>query len=338
MPPPIRALVIADAVAARRSIAEALSNEPGIEVVGTAANRKIGLNKLSILQPDVVTVAPEMEENGALETVRAIRESHPRLPVIIFSSHGTPSLGMMRALMANGASACIAATLGLSVREALVPKIKSLCLRAAERLARIDVVAICISTGGPNALPVVLAALPGNFPVPIVIVQHMPPVFTLKLAERLHAKCALSVSEATAGEMLRPSHVWLAPGDHHLVVAPSANGAHFELHQGPPENSCRPSADPLFRSVAEVFRAHALGVVMTGMGRDGLNGCEALRGAGGQILAQDEATSVVWGMPGSVVRAGLADAVLPLDALADEIQRRVQVGRHSRLHGLAHAS
>ncbi|HEV7403918.1 MAG TPA: chemotaxis protein CheB [Chthoniobacteraceae bacterium] len=343
MPPPIRTLVVADTVAARRCLAEALANDAGIEVIGTAPNQKIGVAKVLALRPDVVTIAPEMAENGAREMVRAIRHAHPRLPVILFSSAASPGHGVMRELMASGASAFIPTrdgadrdAVGLSIRDELIPKIKALCTRALERLERIDIVAIGVSTGGPNALPVLLSALPGDFPVPIVIVQHMPPVFTQKLAERLHAKCALEVVEAAAGDPLRAGRVSLAPGNFHLVVAAARGALRFELNQGPQENSCRPSVDPLFRSIAVAYGAHALGVVMTGMGRDGLQGCEALRATGGQIIAQDEATSVVWGMPGSVVRAGLADAVLPLEGLASEILRRVQLGRPSRFSTPAH--
>ncbi len=344
MPPPIRALVVADAVAARRCVADALASDAGIEVVATAPNAKIGLAKVLALRPDLVTVAPEMAEHGALEFVRSLRHAHPRLPVILFSSAPSPGLAVVRELMAGGASAFIPTPAGagreavcLSIREELIPKIKALCTRLPERLERVDIVAIGISTGGPNALPVLLSALPADFPVPIVIVQHMPPVFTQRLAERLNAKCAIEVVEAAAGEPLRPGRVSLAPGDFHLVVATVGSGVRFELNQGPQENSCRPSVDPLFRSIAIAYGARALGVVMTGMGRDGLQGCEALRAMGGHIITQDEATSVVWGMPGSVVRAGLADAVLPLEGLAGEIIRRVQISRSARATSSAHA-
>ena len=188
---------------------------------------------------------------------------------------------------------------------------------------RVDVLAIGVSTGGPNALSQVMAALPGEFPVPIVVVQHMPPVFTRLLAERLSETSRFRVREAAAGEALEPGSVWLARGDYHLVVERSDKQLRVNVNQEPPENSCRPAVDVLFRSVAQVFGAGSLAVVLTGMGRDGLRGSEEIRAAGGQVLVQDEATSVVWGMPGFVANAGLANAVLPLPEIAAEIERRV---------------
>jgi two-component system chemotaxis response regulator CheB len=193
---------------------------------------------------------------------------------------------------------------------------------------RVEVLAIATSTGGPNALAALLPALPGNLPVPVVIVQHMPPMFTRLLAEHLTAKCAFGVSEAVSGEKLYANHAWIAPGDHHMIVAQnSPAGVVVRTHQGPPENSCRPAADVLFRSVADVFGARALAVVLTGMGQDGMRGSESIRSKGGRVLAQDEASSVVWGMAGAVARAGLADGVWPLDQLGALILRRLQVGR-----------
>jgi two-component system chemotaxis response regulator CheB len=169
--------------------------------------------------------------------------------------------------------------------------------------------------------------------VPTVIVQHMPPTFTKLLAERLTSQAGIGVREAASGETLQAGRAWLAPGDYHMVLVRSPQAVRLQLHQAPPENSCRPSVDVLFRSVAEVYGNSALAVVMTGMGQDGLRGCERVREAGGQILVQDEATSVVWGMPSFVARAGLADDVLPLDRLGDEIMRRVWRSRPPPFHG-----
>jgi len=187
----------------------------------------------------------------------------------------------------------------------------------------IQIVAIGTSTGGPNALADLFAGLPANFPVPIVIVQHMPPMFTRLLAERLSAQYPIRVHEGGSGALLEPGHAWIAPGDHHMVVVRDGQQTRLLINQGPPENSCRPAVDVLLRSVAQVYGPNSLTAILTGMGQDGLRGCEAIREAGGQILAQDEATSVVWGMPGFVARAGLADRVLPLALIADEIVRRV---------------
>jgi two-component system chemotaxis response regulator CheB len=195
---------------------------------------------------------------------------------------------------------------------------------------RIDVIVIGVSTGGPTALAQLIPSLPGDLPVPIAIVQHMPPMFTKILAERLDHKSALSVAEAADGDRLRPGHVAIAPGDRHLSVV-ERDRDHLHVYDGPHENSCRPSVDPLFRSVAAGYGPHALGIVMTGMGSDGLRGAEHLAVAGAHLIVQDEATSVVWGMPGFVSRAGLADAALPLGGLRGEILRRVAVGRDRAL-------
>ncbi|MGL5943672.1 MAG: protein-glutamate methylesterase/protein-glutamine glutaminase [Waterburya sp.] len=190
----------------------------------------------------------------------------------------------------------------------------------------IELVTIGVSTGGPNALGSLLSQLPADFPVPIAIVQHMPPVFTKLLAERLNAKCPLQVEEARSGVRLTPGCVWLAPGDYHLTVKRDVNGLFLETNQNPPENSCRPSVDVLLRSIAPLCRDKfsTIAVILTGMGQDGLQGCREISHVGGEIIAQDEASSVVWGMPGFVVNAGLADRVLPLDAIAEELINRVR--------------
>jgi two-component system, chemotaxis family, protein-glutamate methylesterase/glutaminase len=173
--------------------------------------------------------------------------------------------------------------------------------------------------------------LPPNFPVPVVIVQHMPPIFTRFLADRLSSKSQIPVLEAINHQELLPGHAYIAPGDFHMMVERSKDGVRIRTQQEQPENSCRPAVDVLFRSVAEVYRGDSLAVIMTGMGQDGLRGCGRVREAGGQILAQDEATSVIWGMPGYVANAGLADVILPLRLIAGEILRRVGVGRASAI-------
>jgi two-component system chemotaxis response regulator CheB len=240
-----------------------------------------------------------------------------------------------------------------AVRSQLVPKIVGLCgrrltpvrlpapattalaspvagrapLRPAAGPVRVDVLAIGVSTGGPDALTTVLTGLPGDLPVPVVVVQHMPPVFTKQFADRLDGRCALSVREATAGEVLRPGQVLLAPGDFHLRLRRRGAEVVTTLDQGTPENYCRPAVDVLFRSVAEVYGAQVLGLVLTGMGADGARGSGDIVAAGGRVIVQDEATSVVWGMPGSVVHAGHADAVLPLGRVASAVLERVRRGR-----------
>jgi two-component system chemotaxis response regulator CheB len=187
-----------------------------------------------------------------------------------------------------------------------------------------DIVAIGVSTGGPAALARLLPQLPADFPVPILVAQHIPPVFSTLLAQRLDAVAAVAVEEATNGRWPERGAAYIAPGDHHLVVEGLSLASRLAINQAPRENSCRPSVDVLFRSVAVSFGARALAVVLTGMGQDGLKGCEAIRQAGGQVIVQDEASSVVWGMPGFVAKAGLADGVYALDAMAGAIAARVR--------------
>lgn len=196
----------------------------------------------------------------------------------------------------------------------------------ANLVGPIEAIAIGISTGGPNALAALLPSLPSDLPVPVFIVQHMPRLFTKLLAERLSSKSQIPVSEARPGDVVMAGKAWLAPGDYHMVVKRVGTRVIVQTNQGSPENSCRPAVDPLFRSVADTYGSRALGVIMTGMGQDGLRGCEAIRARGGQVLVQDEASSVVWGMPGFVSRAGLADAVVALSDLGAEIVRRTRKG------------
>jgi two-component system chemotaxis response regulator CheB len=193
--------------------------------------------------------------------------------------------------------------------------------------ARSEIVAIGASTGGPRALATILERLPRDLAAPIVIVQHMPPLFTKSLAQRLGGSTPLRCYEGEDGAPLTPGTVWIAPGDWHMTVVRDGNTALLRLSGEPPENSCRPAVDPLFRSVADAYGAGALGIVLTGMGQDGLRGAERIKEKKGAILAQDEATSVVWGMPGAVSRAGLCDRILPVREIAAEITRRVSPAR-----------
>ncbi len=351
----IRVLLIDDAVVIRRLVSDVLNSDPAIEVVGTAANGRIGLAKIPQVNPDLITLDMEMPEMDGLETLKALRKTYPRLPVIMFSTLTARGAAATLDALALGANDYVTKPANVGsvaaaierVREELVPKIKTFCRHltgsppmpaavslprlSAPRAApsRVELVAIGTSTGGPNALAAVLPGIPADFPVPIVIVQHMPPVFTRSMADRLNAQSAIGVSEAVAGEPLQAGRAYVAPGDYHMAVIHDAAGARLRLHQGPPENSCRPAVDVLFRSAAETYQGRTLAVVLTGMGKDGLNGCQAIHDRGGQILVQDEASSVVWGMPGFVARAGLAHQVLPLEGMVSEIVRRVRLGRAS---------
>ncbi len=350
-----RVLIVDDAMLIRRIVRDALAAEPAIEVVGDAANGRVALEKIPQLNPDLVTLDIEMPEMDGLTTLREIRRAYPRLPVIMFSALTERGAADTLDALHHGASDYVtkpASAAGRElaqqrIREDLIPKIKSLCRIGAlpapadaprrEPIApiarpvvsrtlsadqRVDIVTMALSTGGPNALAEILAALPADFPAPIVVVQHMPNVFTRFLAERLNGQTSLSVVEAAEGQAVQRGGVYVARGDFHLSLTRRNGQIVTALGQEPPENSHRPAADVLFRSVADVYGAHALALVMTGMGQDGLRGSEEIRRAGGCVLVQDEASSVVWEMPGHVVQAGLADAVLPLGALAAELMRR----------------
>jgi two-component system chemotaxis response regulator CheB len=192
---------------------------------------------------------------------------------------------------------------------------------------RIDILAVGCSTGGPEALTSVLTRMPADLPVPVVVVQHMPPVFTRLFAERLDRSSKLTVHEAVDGMTLTPGHVYVAPGDKHLEVVRKGTLIRTHLQEGPPENFCRPAVDVLFRSVASVYRGSALGLVLTGMGQDGKRGAELLRENGSRVVVQDEATSVVWGMPGAVAGAGLAESILPLDQIGSAVLERINAMR-----------
>ncbi|GGJ82189.1 hypothetical protein GCM10010123_09890 [Pilimelia anulata] len=192
---------------------------------------------------------------------------------------------------------------------------------------RVDVLAIGSSTGGPDALARVLAALPAGLPVPVVVVQHMPPVFTTMFADRLDRTVALAVREAAADTPLRPGHVYIAPGDRHLEVVRRGTEVVTRLTEAPPENSCRPAVDVLFRSVAATYGRGTLATVLTGMGHDGRAGADVLHRAGAEIVVQDEQSSVVWGMPGAVAEAGLADSIKPLAAIGGYLAGRAGAGR-----------
>jgi two-component system chemotaxis response regulator CheB len=196
---------------------------------------------------------------------------------------------------------------GLHTRPRLVPKL----------------IAIASSTGGPNALIEIIPTFPKDFPVPIVIVQHMPPIFTRHLAERLAGCSHVKVIESAGNEVLKPGTVYVAPGNRHLELARDLEGIKTVLNDAPPENSCRPAADVLFRSVARIYGPNALCVVLTGMGSDGLLGAREIARAGGRVIAQSGPTCVVWGMPKAVEQAGLCEAVVPLSELGVAIAQRV---------------
>jgi two-component system chemotaxis response regulator CheB len=346
---PFRVLIVDDSAVIRKVLSNMLASDPEIVVAGTAGNGIQALARIPELKPDIVTLDIEMPAMDGLQTLVEIRKLYPKLPVIMFSTLTERGATATLDALARGASDYVTKP-GHSggsdasrevVREELIRKIKSLCMvpvpharpiavppRAANRPhARIDMVAIGTSTGGPNALTALLPQLPADFPVPIVIVQHMPPLFTRLLAERLNVLARLNVQEGKAGQKLQAGQVWIAPGDYHMTVGRKGPEFVLGINHDPQENSCRPAVDVLFRSAASSCGANVLGVVLTGMGADGTRGSAAIHEAGGEVIAQDESSSVVWGMPGSVVAASLADGIFPLTGIAGEMVRRVSMRR-----------
>lgn len=339
----IRVLVVDDSAVVRRVVSACLACDPDLDVVGVEDSGQGALAKIPQVNPEVVTLDLDMPGMNGLQTLRAIRKIDAKLPVIIFSVLTERGASATLDALSIGANDYVTnvgdvATSIQRVRADLIPKIKSLCRRVAPELlprpvlrlppvgaaaSRVEVLAIGASTGGPNALVALMPGLPRSFPVPILIVQHMPELFTRLLAERLEAITGMRAREGVADALLRPGEIWVAPGGRHMEVERTADGVRLRLHDAPPENSCRPAVDVLFRSVAKAYGPASLSVVLTGMGEDGLRGCEHLRQAGGQVLAQVEASSVVWGMPGAVANAGLAHEVRPLLELPAEINRRL---------------
>lgn len=343
---PTRILVVDDSVVARRVISEILNKEDDLEVVGAAANGRIALAKIPRLQPDLITLDIDMPEMDGLTTLSEIRSRHPEVRVVMCSNLTQRGASATVESLFRGASDYVTKAsrtetpeaAGQYLHEQIVPKIRALVgteePRGASQVPRelikgengktpIEVVTIGVSTGGPNALGTVLARLPADFSVPILIVQHMPKDFTRYLATRLDTKCSIAVSEACNGEPLRAGKALLAPGNHHMEIRRKGKRHIVITRDGPLVNSCRPSVDVLFESASTVFGSAVLGVILTGMGQDGLLGSRKIYAAGGRILAQDRASSVVWGMPGQVVNAGITDRALPPADLGDEIVRRV---------------
>jgi two-component system, chemotaxis family, protein-glutamate methylesterase/glutaminase len=356
--PRIKILVTDDSVVIRQLLLHILSEDPELEVIGTAPDGNIALAKIPQLNPDLVLLDLEMPHLDGMETLKRIRVDYPELPVIMFSSYTRQGAEVTMDALLLGAQDYEEKPSHFSnradaiqhVKENLIPKIKAICSvesvkkpiessrqpapsyspRIARALGPVDAVVIGVSTGGPTALATILSALPAPFPVPIYIVQHMPPLFTDALAQRLTLKTAFQVKEGRDEEILEPGAVRLAPGDYHMTLRfdDETRSLRTQLSKGQPVNSCRPSVDVLFHSAAEIYGDRLLAVVLTGMGQDGLKGCELIREKGGQIVVQDEATSTVWGMPGAVAQAGLADEVLPLEKIAGEISRRVHFHRN----------
>jgi two-component system, chemotaxis family, protein-glutamate methylesterase/glutaminase len=353
----IRVLVVDDSVVIRRLVTHALAEDDQLEVAGAAPNGVIALQRIPQLKPDVITLDVEMPEMDGLETLRQIRKLYPELPVIMFSTLTERGATATLDALSLGASDYVtkAANVGsleksmVSLRSELVPKIKQFFqfgtaakhsqpvpltlpvvaapvrvrMQPATMTAERRVVAIGVSTGGPDALAQVMPMFPKDFRLPIVIVQHMPPLFTRLLAERLNAISAIRVEEVKEGSCLEPGKALLAAGGYHMRVRKKGAGVIATMDEEPPENSCRPAVDVLFRSVGEVYSGGSIAVILTGMGYDGLRVAGILKEMGAYVIAQDERSSVVWGMPGAVAKSGLADATVDLACVVPEILKQI---------------
>ncbi len=342
---PIRLLIVDDSSLMRMTLKKKLSADASIDVVGMASNGKDILKLISDLKPNIIILDLEMPEVDGLMTLSDIRKSHAKLPVIVCSSltlHGSRTAtkallqGATDIIEKPNSNAPECKTIDEMIQE-LIVKMKSLlgiddittalrstAINTTKKLATtphhtIQVIVIGSSTGGPFALMEIIPKIPKNFRLPILIVQHMPPVFTANLAESLTKASQIPVSEATDFSSLVPGSAVIAPGGYHMIVEKDLHGTKIRLNTQAAENSCRPAVDVLLRSIANTYGANSLTVILTGMGCDGMKGCMALKEKNAAVYVQDEKSSVIWGMPGSVAKAGMADKILPLSDIASEI-------------------
>jgi two-component system, chemotaxis family, protein-glutamate methylesterase/glutaminase len=343
--PPLRVMVVDDAVVVRRMLAAELGKHPELEVVGTAANGRICLRRVPKLDPELIVLDLEMPELNGLETLVELRRRHPKVRVIVFTAQSESNAKRGLEAISMGAQDVISKGSDelLDTVDTLTQRILAVCgrTRTCKQVApatavrpptlkpvAVNALVIASSTGGPNALAEVLGVLPPDFPVPICIVQHMPKAFTGPLAERLERLSAIEVREAQGGEHLHPGLALIAPGGAHLVLDADGDRVITRIDHGPPEHSCRPSAEPLIRSAVERYGPGVLLCVLTGMGDDASEGAQLVHDAGGQVIVQDQASSVVWGMPGWIACAGLADAVVPLSEVGQTlIQTIIALGQ-----------
>lgn len=358
----IKVLVIDDSVVFRTQISNALAHEPSIKVVGTAASGPIALQKLGLLEVDVVILDMEMPEMNGIDVLKEMRKRKVNTRVIIFSSQTQQGASAALACLREGADDIVAKPSGPglsletaveAIRVALVPKVlqfhgKSKVDESSNQSFKVEdktadkrqqdatlfplkkrdvsklypsVLVIGSSTGGPTALEKIFQPISGPIGIPVLIVQHMPPVFTQALAKRLESITGIPAAEGVAGELVQPNRIYVAPGDYHMLITTSAQGKNIVLNQDPQRNSVRPAVDALFESTAQVYRENCLGIVLTGMGEDGLVGAREIRTHGGAMVIQDQASCVVFGMPGAIFDAGEYDQIGDLDFISRLLQR-----------------
>lgn len=349
----IRVLVVDDSAVVRQALTHALSQDPGIEVVGSACDPYVARDKILDLNPDVLTLDIEMPRMDGLTFLRILQKHRPMPVVVISSLTQAGSRAALDALAAGAVDVIAKPGSAWSVGELhdqLILRVKGAAfarmpppaeelkppVRVAEglgsaRLHSRQLIVFGASTGGTEALKSVLTQLPPGLPG-ICIVQHIPPFFSRAFAERLNDLCAFPVREAGPNDIVQPGLALVAPGDYHMLVA--WKGDHYEiaLNQNPPLHHTRPAVDVLFNSAAACAGARAIGILLTGMGSDGANGMQKLKAAGAATFAQDEATCVVYGMPRAAVELGVVDHLLPLDQIPSALLRAVQSGAGSPPH------
>ncbi|HUM04611.1 MAG TPA: chemotaxis response regulator protein-glutamate methylesterase [Terriglobales bacterium] len=360
MTKPLRVLVIDDSALMRKLIPKILERDDSIEVVGTAMDGNFGLKKIPDLAPQVITLDLEMPGLNGIDTLKEIMRRW-QLPVIVVSSHSTAGASITLKALGLGAFDFVAKPADVSARmpeiaEELIGKIKAAAQSKMVRTrplpeiapapkplrqagtAPTRIVALGVSTGGPNALQFLLSQLPAEFPGSILVVQHMPDGFTEMFAKRLDETCAIRVKEAQSGDLLTAGRVLICPGNRHLKVKKLPLGNVAVLAEEPRVNGHRPSVDVLFRSVAEEFGPQGIAVLMTGMGEDGASGMGAVRAAGGMTIAQSEESCVVFGMPKAAIDRGYVTRVVSLEDLPNTLQAQCAPDRAGLDHGNRGAS
>ncbi|WP_122628983.1 protein-glutamate methylesterase/protein-glutamine glutaminase [Lucifera butyrica] len=343
----IKILIVDDSAFMRKLLTDLFATEPDFMVIDTARNGKDAIDKVKRLKPDLVTMDVEMPVMDGITALEIIMKEAP-VPVVMVSSLTKAGAEATLKALELGAIDFVAKTAGpissiTGIREKLLEKcriaVQANVLQIINKTITASpvvkptvptmqygsqtekIIAIGTSTGGPRALQEVITKLPGNLPCGVVIVQHMPPGFTKSLSERLNSLSALTVKEAEHNDVVTAGSVYIAPGDYHMLLEREGNKTVIKLNPNPPVGGHRPAVDPMMESVAELYGAKTVGVILTGMGHDGSKGMQAIKRQKGYTIAEDQSTSVVYGMPKSVIELGIVDKVVPLPAVAAEITK-----------------
>jgi two-component system chemotaxis response regulator CheB len=359
----LRVMIVDDSIAFRRMLASVINSLPGVVVVGNVSNGKQALEKFSEIEPDIVILEVGMPISNGIETLHGLREKNPSCAVIMVSAFSRSSVKTTLAALEAGAIDFITKAPGIDVDDSMDTIKRQIepiiaALQTRQKIVSIfskkdtdgasdvkgvskvglypsrmpemaptdenpEIVAIGASTGGPTALGQIIPQLPKDFSPPVVIVQHMPPTFTVQLAETLNKKSAITVVEARDRQTVEESTVYIAPGAKQMKIEWDVTRACKIIRtvDDPPVNNCKPSASYLFDSVAQVYKKNAIGVILTGMGNDGVSGLREMKRHGAKIIAQNESTSTIFGMPMEAINAGVVDVVVPLQRIAEEIEK-----------------